>query len=300
MFLNPFGLIAQLASVFLYAYSNIIDNYFANALFKRFTPVIFVSSAFGVLLIPVIFFFDRPHYIAFPLACLLLVSVLIEIGYQYPYYWSLRHLDTSIVISLFSLGKIIVPFLGFFFLGERLEPLQYLGFFMIILSAVALTLDLKKLKLNVAFFLMFLVSLLLSVSSAIQKYLFEQGMGWGTLLIWSAGIQFFIVSTLMLVRQNRNALSSMIESRRSLLRIFIPVEFANWIAWTAGLYALYLLPLSVTKGLGSLQAIVVLVFAFFLKNRAPNFFKEDIGLKSIGKKALFFILIAFGTICIGL
>ena len=55
---------------------------------------------------------------------MLLVS-LIDTFYQIPYYYAVKHVDTSIMAALFSIGKIIVPILAYFVVGEHLTSSQY-------------------------------------------------------------------------------------------------------------------------------------------------------------------------------
>ena len=77
-----------------------------------------------------------------------------------------------VVNALFSLGKIAVPFFAFFLVHERISDIQYLGFFIIIFSSLALTLNIRRLHLNTSFFLMLFVSIiLLATDCFIQIYL---------------------------------------------------------------------------------------------------------------------------------
>src|SRR5206468_147478 len=100
---------------------------------------------------------------------------LIEVVYQFPYYWSFRKTDTSIVTSLFSFGKILVPFLAFFVVKERLSVHQYIAYFGITVCATLLAFDPKKFRLNRAAWLMLGVSAILSVQTVLYKYAFDQG-----------------------------------------------------------------------------------------------------------------------------
>lgn len=168
------GILSAFSEPILHAWSNILDNYFANKIFRRLAPLIFLSSMVGVCMLPLVWFLDAPSLVSFKLGSILFVISVIEVLYLYPYYWSLRHADTSIVASLFSLGKIFVPVLAFFLVDERLTALQYSGFFILVIANILITFDFQKMRLNKAFALMFMVSFILSLQAVLLKYTYEQ------------------------------------------------------------------------------------------------------------------------------
>ncbi len=135
-------------------------------------------------MLPVIWFLDAPSFVSLKLGLLLFVISVIEVLYLYPYSWSLRHTDTSVVASLFSLGKIFVPVFAFILVNERLTALQYSGFFILVIANILITFDFRKMRLNKAFALMFMVSFVLSIQAVLLKYTYEQGVGWGSSIFW--------------------------------------------------------------------------------------------------------------------
>jgi drug/metabolite transporter (DMT)-like permease len=126
-----------------------------------------------------VFIVDPPYMLSGRFFGIALIIAIIEIGYLFPYYWSLREIDTSVVASLFSLGKVFIPLFAFFVLSERLALIQYFGFFLIIGSSAALSFDRTKLKLNRSFFFMAIVSLVLMGEAILYKYSFAAGATWG-------------------------------------------------------------------------------------------------------------------------
>ena len=59
----------------------------------------------------------------------------------YPYYLSLEAEETSIVVSLFSLGRVFLALFAYFLLGELLSVWQYLGMFVIVIAGAISTYD---------------------------------------------------------------------------------------------------------------------------------------------------------------
>ena len=290
------GVIVALACALLHAGANILDSYFSNKIFNRLATLIFISNIIGFIFLPFILFFNHPHYLALPILGIIFIIATIEILYQYPYYWSLRHTDTSIVTSLFSLGKILTPLLAFLIVGEHLSWYQYAGFFLIILSSSLLTFDLKKLRFNRAFLLMLLVSIILSVQAVLYKYVFDAGAGYGSVLLWVYLFGFVISSGSMFIPQNFNDFRTSSRKVKEYGFMFTITQLLSWGGEVAGTYALFLLPVSIYKGITSTQSIFVLVIALVFARKAPHLFREYLGKEGILKKVALFLMMIVGTV----
>ncbi len=293
---NIFGVALSFVSTALYAGSNILDSFFSNKIVTYVTPLIFLSSLFGLIITPIVWFFSPPQILPLPLFAILLAIVGIQIAYQYPYYWSLRLTDTSVVTSLFSLGKIITPLIAFFLLGERLSESQYIGFILIICSATALTLDIKKLRFNTAFYLMLFTSLILSISAILEKYLYNHGVGWGSVIIYIALLQFFISGLCMLIPKHKKELATLFGNVRRIGVPYLLEEMGTWGGDVTSAWGLFLIPVSVLRALGSTQPLFVLAYTLLFERKLPDYFKEDGELPL--KKITFYVLIVLGTILV--
>ena len=290
------GILLALLVPVLHAWANIIDSDFSNKIFKRLASIIFFSELVGLVFLPIIIIISPPTFISLKIASVLFICAAIEIFYLFPYYWSFREADTSIVTSLFSFDKIFVPVLAFFLVGERLSVIQYAGLFIIVLSTVLLTFNSRKHKINRALYFMFFVSLILAIESVLYKFVFDQGVSWGTAIIWTSAMQFAIASLIMLFPKNRADFS---EARRKMNKVgylLVLEEALSWFGENASVIAISLIPVSVVEGIGGVQPLIVLAYAMLFEKRYPCFFKEYIGKDGILKKVLFFGLILFGTI----
>ena len=292
------GIFSAFSGPVLHAWANILDNYLSNKLFAKLTPLIFFSSLTGLIVIPIVWLLDPPTLISFQLGMVLFAVSLIEVLYLYPYFWSLRHADTSVVASLFSLGKIVVPILAFLFVGERLTAPQYGGFFILTLASVLATLDLKKLKFNRAFALMLVVSVILSVQTILLKYVYEQGVGWGSSVIWMAVFSLFIISIMMLASGGFNEIKRSAANLRVFMKPIICMELLTWGGTLGSSYALYLIPASITTGIDATQPIFVLIYALLFGKVWSNLFKEQVGIKSVAKKVSLFAIMIVGVVLI--
>ena len=210
----------------LHALSCIVDAHFSNNIFKKVPSLVFYATISNIIIIPFLFFFGTPTIPSLEILAILFIIALIEVCYQIPYYHALRNIDTSIVVALFSLGKISVPVLAYFIVNEKLSLTQYFGFGIILLSTFWLNFDIKKLKINIAFFLMLVVSLLLSLSSVLSKYSL-QSFDFVTVLFWGSIFATSISLSLLLLPQYRTDIVSSFPQYKKRIKLFLSNELLN-------------------------------------------------------------------------
>ena len=87
---------------------NILDNYFVNRIFKHTATLIFYSYLVNLLFLPLIFVFKMPQIPTLTMIHFFIILTLINIAYLYSYYKALQDDDTSVVTSLFDVGKLFV------------------------------------------------------------------------------------------------------------------------------------------------------------------------------------------------
>ena len=289
------GLLAAFGPPVFHGLSNILDNHLAGSVFKRLAPLIFISSCTGLLLLPVVFFIDRPQLLAVPFVGIAFLIAALEVLYLYPYYWSLRNTDTSIVAALFSLGRFLVPLFAYFLVGEVLHPIQYIGLSVVLLSSAFLTINIRQLRLNPALLLMLLVSAMLALQAVLFKYLFESGVGWGTAVAWVAIFEFVIALVFISFPANFREFKTSIFRVVQFGPIFVLNELLGWAGNMTSYFSVFLIPVSVAKTIGSTQPVFVLLFAFFISKKYPRLLREHMGKDGVRKKMFLFALIIFGV-----
>ncbi|MEK7530804.1 MAG: EamA family transporter [Patescibacteria group bacterium] len=282
----------------LHGWCNILDSYFANKLFPRLTTLIFFGSVVGVVLLPVVYFIDPPQWVPTWAFGLIFLIALIEVGYSYPYYWALKHTDTSIVTSLFSIGRIFVPILAFFIVDERLTYIQYAGFGLIVLAATLLNFDPKKFRFNPALFLMVGVCCILAIETITYKYVFEHGVTWGSLVVVEALFEFAIAAVLMVITGALSSLRRDLAMVRGHWRLLGLNYVLGWGGNLGDSFAVSLLPVSVARGIGSTQALFVLGYALLTRKHFPKIFKEHLSGNDVRKKSALFVSMVVGTLLV--
>ena len=277
----------------LHALSCIVDAHFSNNIFKKVPSLVFYATISNIIIIPFLFLFGTPIIPPLEILAILFIISLIEVCYQIPYYHALRNIDTSIVVALFSLGKITIPVLAYFIVNEKLSLIQYCGFGIILLSTFLLNFDIKKLKINIAFFLMLVVSLLLSLSSVLSKYSL-QSVDFVTVLFWGSLFATSISLSLLFLPQYRTDIISSFPQYKKRIKLFLSNEILNQGGTLAGTIALAHLPVLAVKSIGSSQSIFTLLLGFVLYKIFGNSFKENLTRQEVIKKLISFIAIIIG------
>ncbi len=285
-------LIAFLTPI-LHALSCIVDAHFSNNIFKKVPSLVFYATISNIIIIPFLFLFGTPIIPPLEILAILFIISLIEVCYQIPYYHALRNIDTSIVVALFSLGKITIPVLAYFIVNEKLSLIQYCGFGIILLSTFLLNFDIKKLKINIAFFLMLVVSVLLSLSSVLSKYSL-QSVDFVTVLFWGSLFATSISLSLLFLPQYRTDIISSFPQYKKRIKLFLSNEILNQGGTLALTIALAYLPVLVVESIESSQSIFTLLLGFVLYKIFGNRFKENLTRQEVIKKLISFTAIIIG------
>lgn len=281
-----------------HGFANIFDNYLTNKLVKNPWTLTFYGAIFNLLLLPCVWLIQTPGWLPMNLWLACALIALIELCYLYPYYRALQQDDTSIVCALFDLGKIFVPVFAFLLVGEQLSWFQYLGFGLLILSSLLISLDRRKqLRLNSAFWWMVLCSLLLALEAVLYKYLFIH-VSWSTGFVWPSVLTSILSLLFLLIPKQRRSIVQQFHKLKSIAPVFIGGSLLTFIGSMASTYAIGLVPVTLEKSVDAFQPFFVLLYAILFKRRYPKFFKERIDARSVIRKCLFFIVMLLGILMV--
>lgn len=291
-----FAYLVAFLSQSLWAASNIIDSHISNNMFKRIYSLVFFCVITNILVIPFLFFFGVPKLPSLSTMPFLLGAAALEFLYLFPYYLAMRKIDTSIIIALFGLGKIIIPLLAFCLVGEVLQPVQYLGFFIVVITSVVISLEpSQKLKINSAFWLMCLCSLMYAFQIVFMKRALQE-IDWVTNLFWMSLITFTLGLTLLISQKNRADIFGNGAKFFERFSVFILNEGLSQLGNMANNFALAAIPVVIYSAIGATQPMFVLLFCYISKFILPNCFKENLDRANVVKKLTCFIFIVVGVI----
>lgn len=278
------------------AAGNIIDAHISNHIFRRLSTVLFYNNITNLIGVPFLLLFGMPTLFDLSLLPALLAVSAITIGYQVPYYKALKSIDTSIISALLALGKIIIPVMAYFMLGEKLSFWQYIGFFIIIWFSLILNhKKSKKLKINRAFYYMLFVSIIIAVQMVLFKYILNY-LDWVSTSFYTIIFSNLWLSLCFFQKRARRDIYHRWPKYRAKIHYFLLNEGLDQTGNITAKYALSQLSVVTTTGIASTQPIFVLISCIILHHFFGKKIKEKICKKHIIKKSICFVMILLGTV----
>lgn len=221
------AVIAAFLCPLFHAVSNIIDAHLSNNVFRKLPTLIFYNCLTNFFAAPMVLVFGLPQWYGWEIMPLLALVGMIDVFYQIPYYEALRRGDTSVVVAWFSLGYVLVPVLAYLMVDEKLSFVQYAGFGIIIAASVVLNIENpRKIKINKAFYLMLLSSLLLSLQAVLYKYALEK-TDWISAVFYSALFSTLTVFGFLMPRIVRLNIKANFPRYKTKFYVFGLNEFVN-------------------------------------------------------------------------
>lgn len=261
--------------------------------------MIFYISLMNAVFLPLILFLGIPDFPGWKVFSLYLLLACLDVVYLYPYYTAMKVIDTSIVAALFSLGEITIPFMSFFFLQEQLEFTQYIGFAIVVMASLALSVkDGRVPKLNRAFYYMFLASLIWASRVVLGKYTLNNDDNWVNMVVYPNLISGVLPFTLLAVKKYRRDIVRNFPPYLNKFKIFALNEFICFGALVCSVYGLSGLSPVVSTAIGATQPIFMLLISFLLLSFYGMKLKEKITSRILLKKLFCFILIILGVILV--
>ncbi|MFA6432586.1 MAG: EamA family transporter [Candidatus Paceibacterota bacterium] len=288
---------AFLAPAF-YSIAEVFDNFLANKKFKKLLTLVFYTSLFNLIFIPVLFLFDPPQIPPLDTLPIFVILGFISIGYLYPYYKGLQSDDTSIAISFFAIGRLFIPVLAFLIVGEVLDLVQYIGIALIVTSVIALGLHHTKAKFRFskAIWHIGLAAFILAFEGVLFKLLFDDGVSVSTAIGGEAAIALILALSLLAFHRVRHDIKASLPTFIRLSPLFLLEEMLTFFGLAAEAYAISLTSVSVVKGITMISPFYLLIFAWLGRGLFPSVFKEDLHKGHLLKKILFFAILLSGVI----
>jgi len=285
----------------LFGLCNIVDQHLTNNLFKRVSTLTFYGLIFNITTVFfMLLIFGFPGLPPMAVVPLVIVIVVIEIFGLLPYYQALRKMDTSTVMAVFQFGKILIPVLAFFLIGEQLRPIQYLGFLIIVLASVMLSLDKTNLKtkLNIGFWFVILSATIFAFGSITEKAALEH-ISWYGLIFWYLVTSVIFSNVFLIGRESRK---DIVESAK-IFRKNIKYFALNQVIFTgglfAGIYALVTIPVTVFGAINATRPMFVLLFGWLLTRFGfASKVREETDRRAVFRKLIGFVIISFGVVLI--
>ncbi len=283
-----------------YAVAEIFDEFLVTKEFKHPLTVVFYTSLFNLIFIPILFAFSPPELPPLHTIPIFIVLGLVGVGYLYPYYQGLRSDDTSVAISFFAIGRIFVPILAFVIVGEVLDLQQYLGIGLIIVSVVMLGLHRAKkhFKFSKAIWYIGLAAFLLSFEGVFLKLLFDQGVSVSTAVGGESIVGLLFACTLLFSKTVRGDARAVLPLFIKLSPLFLLEELFTFLGQVSESSAISLTSVSVVKGITISAPFFLIIYAWLGRGIFPKLFKEDLHRRKVIHKLALFAVLIIGVVLV--
>jgi drug/metabolite transporter (DMT)-like permease len=286
----------------LWSATNHIDKYLLGKYFKGggVGALMVFSSLIGLFLLPIIAIW-HPEVLSFSQNSILIaVNGFLYILAVLPYFYALQKDEASIAVPLFQLIPVFSYVLAYFVLGETLTNNQILGGLLIVIGAIAISLDLtdgKKIKFKKeVFWLMMLSSLIFALNFLFFKFFAIQSSFWFTSFWEYVGFAVFAFLLMIFIKPyRREFISVMKKNRVAVLTLNGVNEIINIIAKVSFNYASLLTPITITWIVNGFQPLFVFAYGVILTIFFPHISKESLLKKHLAQKIMAIIVMFLGT-----
>jgi drug/metabolite transporter (DMT)-like permease len=286
----------------LWALVNHIDKYIVSRYFtgRGVGSLVLFTSASGVIIaiFLLIFGYSRIGIGLIP-SIAIAVNGAVLVAAFIPYMHAIEKEEASWASSLYQLIPIFSYILGLIFLKEQLSMRQILASLLVIVGAVAISLDLKeKVKLKAKpFFLMMLSSFMIALNALIFKIVALDSNYWGTAFWEYIGGGIFGIMLFALIPLYRTQFTAVIKKgKAAVLSVNLFAEILNILAKLAANFASLLAPLALVWVVNGFQPLIVFFYGVILTVFLPRFGQEDLSKRTVIQKLCAIALMLAGIV----
>jgi len=277
-----------------YAICNLLDAHFTSGEIRDPFSRIFLFNLYLLILLVVAFFvfnFSLPpaHLVPWIIAC-----GASFFFYIIPYLKALQISDTSTVVSLFTISRVVVPFLAYIFIGEVLTTNEIIGFVVVLAGSLWHAYEPKKARINSKLVcLMALCGFLIAAYSTFAKPVFTE-LHWidGLFYVYLTSILFSF--SILLVPSLRPEIVSSIKYFPKYVLPYSPIIFFSMLANATHFFAIALTKVTYATMVGQFQAFFVLVLSTLAAKLGYIRIQEDLSPRAVAQKISGFVVMALG------
>jgi drug/metabolite transporter (DMT)-like permease len=303
-----FWIIPTLIAPALWALNNHIDKHLISKYYSggQVGSLVLFSALFSIFALPIIAFFQPEVLdISFQSAFWLAISGLINLTAIIFYLYALEDDETSIVTPFWQITPVFAFVLGYVFLNEIVSSIQMIASFIIIISAMILSVELSDTsKITIkkkVFFLMLSSSLCLAISGTLMKF-FAIEDGYWKAVFWEmigsvvgGGILF------VLVKKYRDEFVRVFKENKASVIVLDSVnETITIIGNLLFYYAMILAPLGLAFIAESFQPFFVFIYGVVLTLYFPHISTEKLSRRHLTQKLIAIALMFVGGVLLAL
>jgi len=276
---------------------NYIDKYVIVSKVRDYRGMPVYGAITAIVFGTIFWLFSGTPILSLRDALLVISAGFISLIAYYLYFNALSKNETSFVIILFQVQPVFVLILSFLFLKETITAQQFIGFSLIISSAIGLSLkkDLEKIRLSSSLYTILAVDFLLAISNILIKFTIDANSFSKILSYESWGLALGGLVLYLFFEHVRKAFR---ESFRSVGKKVLGIMFLNEgifiIGKAVNFLAISLGSVALVSVLGSTMTFYGILYGIILTMLAPKIFKENLTKEAISKKILFSLILLLG------
>ena len=277
------------------------DKYIVGNAVKDYRGVVLMQAVMG-LIVGTLFWIVTGFPILSPTDAFIVLSTgAINTWAAAVYFKVLKDEDASYVIFMLQLIPIFVIILSFIFLKETVSSKQFLGFIIILLSSLVMSVDdwRKILHIPRSFWLLVLMDVMFASAAVLIKFAinatsFSQILSYES---WGIGIGGIILYAFFpFIRKAFNEIITTVGKR--ILGIMFLNEGIYVFSKSLSYFAYSIGPVALVSVLGSTQVFFGVLFGWVLTLLLPHIFNEKIKREDLVKKVVLAGVLIFGIILI--
>lgn len=278
----------QVVATGFYTVVNFTDKYILEKQIKDYRGMAMYSAIVGFAAGTLLWIISGFPLLGFRDGILVILTGVFSIWAAAIYFQVMQQEAASKVIFLLQLTPVLTLVLAYLFLHEPITPKQLLGFVLVLIPSLAVSMEPSKrfsLSINKTFWLMAIVASLWSLGQIIFKFVSGstsfvhlatyESWGWAI-----GGVSLFIG-----FRSVRNAF---FVTSRKLSKFALAVVFGNELVFLASKLLTFLAivvgPVALVSVLGGLNIFYGILYGWILTILAPKIFEEDISGRGMVKK----------------
>ncbi|MDR0804009.1 MAG: hypothetical protein LBO08_02890 [Rickettsiales bacterium] len=249
----------MLVPPFFYGLTNLVDYKLVNAPGTNHVPtMVFLSSLTNILFVSLLLLFAPISMPAAGIIPLLFLIGGLEVAYIFPYYYSFKYMDTSVISAMWALARVLTPALAFVIVGETIGGMQYCAYFILIAASFILSLERGAgLRVNRGFWLMLFGGIIVVVMNVFYRSA-EYKMDWINLFFWTSVSSSIWSCALLASRNTRKNILFTLKNIKSFAPWFLVNEVFQSGGRGAQIFLLSLMPVIYLETGLSFQPLLVL------------------------------------------
>lgn len=286
---------------FLYSVSNIADQFLRRKHVKHDASFIVILMGFFFLLWLAAVPFIRVSVPPLPQLLAVLTSGFIVMFMVAIYVYAISREEISRIMPVLQFHSVFVLVLSAVFLGEKLQALSYVGFAVMLIAGLLLTVERieASFRINQTLLMVVGASVVLAISLVLLKFFYLTGDFWNGFFWFYLGGFVWTAIFAAFPSHLRTVKAHLRELNCKIVAIFVLAAVSGFFADLSWLLAAKLGPVSLVSVVGSTQIAMLFVMTLLLTLYFPRILKERLDRKVLLTKLAAIALMVAGLLLLG-